>query len=146
MLLPTAETILPAEFPHFLQHLESLLNNLPDAIPIGDKYSAFLTFVLDPELVEKTGHEIGALSEQFKRIFGWQARTTSDGILSIEERGLPICSVVKVFQRFHHQYPEDVVLKKWAVDIAIGAGKVYSQHGLLVIKYLFDISNVADAK
>ena len=63
-------------------HLESLLNNLPDAIPIGDKYSAFLAFVLDPELVDKTGHEIGALSEQFKRIFGWQARTTGDGILS----------------------------------------------------------------
>ena len=136
MPLPTAETILPTEFPHFLEHLQGLLRNLPDAMPVGDKYSTFLSFSLDPELVENTGHEIGALSEQFKRIFGWRARTTGDGVLPIEERGLPNCSVVNVFHHFHHQYPEDVVLKKWAVDIAIGAEKVYRQYGLMVINCL----------
>lgn len=52
MPLPAAETILPAEFPHFLHHLDGLFQNLPDAMPIGDKYSAFLRFTLDPELVE----------------------------------------------------------------------------------------------
>ncbi|KAG1760357.1 hypothetical protein EDD22DRAFT_82773 [Suillus occidentalis] len=46
----------------------------------------------------------------------------------IEERGAPICAVVDVLNNFHVKYPTDNVIKKWAVDIGIGAQEIYSQH------------------
>ena len=33
-------------------------------------------FSLDPDVPEKTGCEVAALSEHLKAVFGWQARTT----------------------------------------------------------------------
>ncbi|KAF8137528.1 hypothetical protein EV363DRAFT_1536446 [Boletus edulis] len=133
-MTPTPELLTPEQFKAFLKHLDALLQNLPDAVPVGvptaSKYDYFLSFTLDADLEERTGCEIGAFNEQLKGIFGWKARTTGDGILPIDERGEPICAVVSVLRRFHEKYPNDAIVKKWAVDIALGAEKLYRQHGI----------------
>ncbi|KAF8124090.1 hypothetical protein EV363DRAFT_1454853 [Boletus edulis] len=135
--IPTPESLTPEEFKGFLKYLDTLLQNLPDALSVGiptaSKYDIFLSFTLDDALQERTGCEIGAFNEQFKGIFGWKARTTGDGILPIEERGEPICAVVSILRGFHEKHPNDVIVKKWAVDIALGAEKLYKQYGIEVL-------------
>ena len=49
--------------------------------------SVFLSFRIDPDLLELTGCEVSALSEQLKKVFGWNARTTGDGIVPITRHG-----------------------------------------------------------
>ena len=50
-------------------------------------FATFLAFRIDPDLLELTGCEVSALSEQLKRVFRWNAWTTGDGIVSITEHG-----------------------------------------------------------
>ena len=63
-----------------LAHLHFLLANLPKQLPTADgpdsRYGAFLSFALDPEILEKTGDEVATLGEQLESIFGWKARTS----------------------------------------------------------------------
>ena len=53
--------------------------NLPSELPLRDafnsKYSTFLNFNLDPEILDKTRDEVATLGEQLEHIFGWQTRT-----------------------------------------------------------------------
>ncbi|KIL56618.1 hypothetical protein M378DRAFT_89071, partial [Amanita muscaria Koide BX008] len=83
-------------------------------------------FTLDPDLLEKTGSEVSALSEHLKRVFGWDARTRGDGIVPFMERGIAVRALHPVLADFLTRYPEDNVLKKWIVDVLKGAEKVYS--------------------
>ncbi|KAH7884293.1 hypothetical protein F5I97DRAFT_1830800 [Phlebopus sp. FC_14] len=102
----------------------------------SSKYRTFLAFDLDTELLDQTGCEVGALNEQFKGVFGWMTRTSRDQILCIEECGKPILAVADVLKHFHHKYPNDNVIKKWGVNIAAGAQKVYSDHGVMYTAYM----------
>ncbi|KAA1474805.1 hypothetical protein DENSPDRAFT_350604, partial [Dentipellis sp. KUC8613] len=118
-----------------LHELRELLKNLPAglSLPSDDyksKYSCFLSFGLDTDLLAKIEDEVGTLNEQFKGVFGWHTRTSGDGILVIEERGQPICAVVDVLATFLSKYPGNGVLLKWAIDIAEGARKVYREFGV----------------
>lgn len=91
MALPAPESLSPKEFPTFLAYLHTLLQDLPEDLPVRDspmsqsKYFSFMSFQIDEELLDRTGTEIGVLNEQFKAVFGWKSRTTGDQILSIEE-------------------------------------------------------------
>ncbi|KAF8426149.1 hypothetical protein L210DRAFT_935198 [Boletus edulis BED1] len=124
----------PNEFSRFLSYLRLLLRDLPPALPVRDstvsKYSSFVSFEVEEELLGRTDAEIGALNEQLKAVFGWKSRTTGDQILSIEERGAPVLAIVDILERFHLKYPKDNVLKKWGIDIAAGAHKIYNQYGM----------------
>jgi hypothetical protein len=91
-----------------------------------------LDFSLDPELMERTGCEVSTLSEQLKRVFGWAARTTGDGIIPIVERGAAICALHDVFSAFFTKYPDNNVLKKWIIDVMVGAEKVYKTYNIEV--------------
>ncbi|KAF8221637.1 hypothetical protein L208DRAFT_1426591 [Tricholoma matsutake] len=75
---------------------------------------------LDQEQLETTGSEVSTLSEQLKGTFGWNSRSTGDGIVPITE----------VFEQFFAKYPHDNVLKKWIIDVAKGAEKVYVMFGI----------------
>ena len=70
-----------------LAHLNFLLANLPKQLPTVDgldsQYGTFLSFALDPEILEKTGDEVATLGEQLESIFGWKACTSGDGIIPI---------------------------------------------------------------
>ena len=115
-----------------LQWLNTLLRNLPDnpnlpsPLPQRSQYP-FRNFVIPQDYIEKTESELGGLNEAFKSIFGWQTRTTGDGIIEIKERGPGIEGIVVVFQRYLEKYPGDQVLEKWLDDIIQGAEQVYKR-------------------
>ena len=76
---------------HFLDRIKLLIENLPWQLPVKTEvesvFATFLAFRINPDLLELTGCEVSALSEQLKRVFGWNAQTTGDGIVSITECG-----------------------------------------------------------
>ena len=119
-----------------LDRLKLLLDNLPRQLPTksdtDSAFASFLFFRIDPDLLEKTGCEVSALSEQLKGIFGWQARTTGDGIIRIEERGPAVCALHKVFSEFWEHHPQNNVLRKWIFDVLKGVEKVYQVHNVPV--------------
>ena len=119
-----------------LDRLKLLLDNLPEQLPlkstVDSAFSMFLDFSLDPDLLEKTGCEVSALSEMLKGVFGWKARTTGDGIVSIAERGPAISALHKVFLEFWSRHPENNVLRKWISDVLQGVEKVYDIYNVPV--------------
>ncbi|TFY63854.1 hypothetical protein EVJ58_g2991 [Rhodofomes roseus] len=125
-------------FASFLSRLRVLLDplNLPPQLPlccgVDSKYSAFLNFSLDQDLLEMTESEIGTVNEQFKGIFGWQTRSTSNSIIWLEERGEPLLLVVDVLAHYHGKHPTDAVLMKWGYNIGTAAEHAYKQHGVLL--------------
>ncbi|KAG9074268.1 hypothetical protein FRC06_010805, partial [Ceratobasidium sp. 370] len=109
----------PAEVEALLLELQALLSTLPNALPIMDVdrsiYGLLLGFTPDPELVEDRG-EVGAVNTALERIFGHR----KDG-LKILERGKSIEAVVHVLERYLKQYPGDIILQKWLVDLVSSA-------------------------
>jgi len=131
-----AETILQEEFLKVLDTLKVYLDNLPTQLPLVDgsisRYASFLSFSLDPDILDHTGCEVATLGEQLEGIFGWKARTSGDGVLPILERGAAICAVHPLLQLYYSRFPKNNVLKKWVIDIAEGAEKVFSMYGVAV--------------
>ena len=121
---------------HILDRLKLLIENLPWQLPVKaaaeSAFATFLVYRIDPELLELTGCEVSALSEQLKRVFGWNARTTGDGIVSITERGDAVRAMHKVLTEFWERHPENSVLRKWISDILKGAEKAYELHNIAV--------------
>lgn len=128
-----------------LDRLKLLLDHLPRQLPIktaNSAFSSFLFFKVDPDLLEKTGCEVSALSEQLKVIFGWKAQTTGDGIVSIEERGDAVCAMHKVFAEFWDRHPQNNVLRKWIFDVLKGVEKAYNIHNVAVrYRVLFGLTS-----
>ena len=98
---------LEGNFAAYLAHLRLLLDpgNLPVSLPLHNKalgsiYGTFLHFTIDPDILEKTGDEVGAFSEQFKAIFRWKTRSMGDGIIPIKERGRALSAAVDVLSQF----------------------------------------------
>jgi hypothetical protein len=115
-----------------LSELRILLSNLPKTLGLPSRSKTiypFVGFELDPELLDRTGDEVGALNEQLKGAFGWKSRTTGDGIIPILERGEHICAVVDVLEKYMDRNPANAVLEKWVADITEGAKKVYREAG-----------------
>ena len=85
-----------------LETLKVYLDNLPTQLPLVDSsiscYASFLSFSLDPNILDHTGCEVTTLGEQLEGIFGWKARTSGDGVLPILERGAAICALVDMIQ------------------------------------------------
>jgi hypothetical protein len=136
MPYPPPETVSSGEFIRILGQLRQLLGNLPAQLPrrdgIDSIYSTFLNFSLDEDILDKTGDEVATLGEQLEHIFGWQARTTGDGIIPIVERRQAICALLPIFEQYRKKYPNNNVLKKWVIDVALGAEKVFKIHQVLV--------------
>ena len=136
MPYPPPETVSRGEFIKVLAHLGHLLGNLPSQLPRWDGfdsvYSGFLNFSLDEDILEKTGDEVATLGEQLERVFGWQTRPTGDGVIPITERGRAICALLPIFEKYHEKYPDNNVLKKWVIDVALGAERVFELHQVSV--------------
>ena len=139
MPYPSPETVSPDKLVEILAQLKRLLMNLPSELPLRDafnsKYSTFLNFNLDPEILDKTGDEVATLGEQLEHIFGWQTRTTGDGIIPIVERGPAICALHHILKAYSEKYLENNVLKKWVIDVAIGAEKVFRTYQVPVCQF-----------
>ena len=116
MPYPPPEKASPEEISNILAKLEVLLMDLPSQLPRGDgfnsKYGAFLAFTLDEDILEKTGDEVAALSEQLEHAFSWRSRTTSDNVIPIVERGEAICALHSILVDFYARFPHNNVLKE----------------------------------
>ena len=127
---PPPEKASPDEIRNILAKLKVLLTELPSQLPRGDnfnsKYGAFLAFALDEDILEKTGDDVATLGEQLEHAFGWRSRTTGDNIIPIVERGKAICALHPILVDFYTRFPDNNVLKKWIIDITLGAEKVYN--------------------
>ena len=127
---PPPEKASHDEIGNILAKLKVLLTELPSQLPRGDnfnsKYGAFLAFALDEDILEKTGDEVATLGEQLEHAFGWRSRTTGDNIIPIVERGGAICALHPILVDFYTRFPDNNVLKKWIIDITLGAEKVYN--------------------
>ncbi|TRM58371.1 ribonuclease H-like domain-containing protein [Schizophyllum amplum] len=121
------------DFEDTVHQLALLIDHLPPSLPCYDgadsHYATFLDFSLDPDLLDKTGDEVGAINEQLKRVFGWKSRTSGDGIIPILERGKALRGVTDVLRHWYGKHPGNQVLAKWAHDICEGVKKVYHTEG-----------------
>ena len=116
-----------AEIIALLTYITEALPKLPATLPVLDSTSSTFTqfaapFTLDAVLFDRTECEVSMLSEQLKRVFGWQARSTGDGIVRFGERGDFVCALgpVLLVSEFFHRHPTNNVLRKWIVDVARG--------------------------
>jgi hypothetical protein len=129
---PPPEKASPKEIRNILAKLDVLLTDLHSQLPRGDdfdsKYGAFLAFTLDEDILEKTGDEVATLGEQLEHAFGWQSRTTGDNVIPIVEHGEAICALHSILVDFYARFPDNNVLKKWIINITLGAEKVFSTH------------------
>jgi len=77
--IPNIESLSHGDFRcQILDRLKLLLHHLPRQLPIraaDSAFSSFLFFRIDPDLLEKTGCEVSALSEQLKRILDMISET-----------------------------------------------------------------------
>jgi hypothetical protein len=122
-----------------LDTFKLLLDNLPRQLPLttgNSAFSTFLDFKIDPDLLEKTGCEVSALSEQLKGVFGWSARTTGDGIVVIDKRGAAVSAMHTVLAGFWERHPKNNILRKWIFDISKGAEKAYQVHNVAVCHHV----------
>ena len=140
MPYPSPETVSPDELVEILAQLKHLLMgiyrlNCHSENAFNSKYSTFLNFNLDPEILDKTRDEVATLGEQLEHIFGWQMHTTGDGIIPIVERGPAICALHHILKAYSEKYPENNILKKWVIDVAIGAEKVFRTYQVPVCQF-----------
>ncbi|KAG0698210.1 hypothetical protein DFH29DRAFT_1019310 [Suillus ampliporus] len=147
---PPVESLSPEEFSALLDRLKHLLANLPSQMPLENGsdslYGSFLSFNLDPDILDKTGDEVATLGEQLEHIFGWRTRTSGDGILQIRERGKAIRALHPILKEYYEKYPSNNVLKKWVIDVIAGAEKAYETHGIAVstqFTYSFELPIVS---
>jgi hypothetical protein len=153
MPYPPPEKASPDEIGNILGKLEVLLTDLPSQLPRGDdfdsKYGAFLAFALDEDILEKTGDEVATLGEQLEHAFGWRSRTTGDNIIPIVERGEAICALHSILVDFYARFPDNNVLKKWIIDVTLGAEKVFDTHRVpvcnLISQYCMFLNKLLDS-
>lgn len=122
-----------------LEHLPNQLPSKPVDGPDASRYVSLVGFQPDDELVELTGSKAGALNMHLERVFGHATRSTGDGILPILERGPPICAIHNLLKDYCTEFPNDNILKKWVIDVAKGAEKVYNTHQVTVSQVVFSI-------
>ncbi len=134
-----------------LDKLQLLLENLPNQLPLkpitgpdASQYTSLIGFKPDDELVDLTGSKAGALNVHLERVFGYAARSTGDGILPILERGPGICAMHDILSDYCNEFQDDNVLKKWAVDIAEGAEKVYNTYQVPV-RFILVLITIVEA-
>ena len=60
-------------------------------------------------------------------------------MVPILERGLAI-SIYDLLEEYRAEFPNDNTLKKWVIDVAMGAEKVYNTHQVTVSR-IFDFIN-----
>jgi len=70
-------------------------------------------------------------------VFGHAARSTGDGIqvLPILERGPMICAIRDILSDYCNQFQDDIVLKKWAIDITKASGKQVLAFAILCMSF-----------
>ncbi|KAF7761741.1 hypothetical protein Agabi119p4_9733 [Agaricus bisporus var. burnettii] len=137
MPFPPPEKVPDQDFSRVLDTLASLISQLPSEVPLTSEadtcFKEFLPpFRLDPDYFAKTEDEIATLGEQLERVFGFNTRSSGDGVLTIEERGPGLSAMHDVLVEYYHKYPSNMVHKKWIIDIANAVEQVYVHNNVPV--------------
>ncbi|EKM79604.1 hypothetical protein AGABI1DRAFT_128748 [Agaricus bisporus var. burnettii JB137-S8] len=137
MPFPPQEKVPDQDFSRVLDTLASLISQLPSEVPLTSEadtcFKEFLPpFRLDPDYFAKTEDEIATLGEQLERVFGFNTRSSGDGVLTIEERGPGLSAMHDVLVEYYHKYPSNMVHKKWIIDIANAVEQVYVHNNVPV--------------
>jgi hypothetical protein len=145
---PAPETLSLQDLGPILDKLRLLLENLPNQLPSkplsgpdASRYASLVGFQPDEDLLETTGSRAGALNMHLERLFGHAARSSGDGVISILERGPSICAIYDILKKYCDEFPNDNMLKKWVIDVAVGAEKVYKTHQVTVSSHIFEFIN-----
>ncbi len=112
MLAAIAATFLD-ELDLFLFLVDHLPQQVPLKTPDESAFSDFFadSFVPDQEHLEMSGDVCSTISEHLKRVFGWQARTTEDGLIPKLERGPGLKAVHRVLLEYHQQHPNNDLMR-----------------------------------
>jgi hypothetical protein len=124
-----------------LSLLRHLLNNLPSNIPLGSTHYSFNQFKgLDPDWVENTGSNAGALNHELEIMFGsWHA-----GSIQFHEQGPSLTAVVDVLATYiTGMDKEEAILMKWVEDLIAGAHTAFLDAGIEVFNFPFICSTSA---
>ena len=141
MPFPSPDTVSEAEFTQALDAFRFLLENLPEKVPYkaaqDTAFGEFLVrpFQLDEKYMDLTGDECSTISEQLKRAFGWNARIVEGGLIEGLERGPGLVGIHEIISQYHQKHPNNIVLKKWALDIVTALENVFEKHGQSVRIY-----------
>ena len=108
-----------------LLELDSLLQKLPSSLPMPEKgqsrYLKLLSFhPLPSDWLADIG-VVGTVNRQLEVIFGTRAFG-----FKLQERGATLESVIPILQHYLEQFPGDVILQKWLVDLYQAASDVYA--------------------
>ena len=121
-----------------LAHLQHLLENLPDSIPHHDLTSSQYSFIISDDEVETYGDETSATNHRLEVTFG--SRSSTDGIVPIQERGPGICAVVPFLEKCPL---DDVRIELWIENLCSSAEKLYAEAGEEVSVFHLLYDNVA---
>lgn len=110
------------------EHLRALLKRLPHTFPEW-KGQDFRKFEVDPAAQDPG--PAGVLSSKLENSFGFQSRSTGDGIIKLKGRGPALSAVVDLLSKCTLMEPKEAaILDKWTEDLieatshALAAGKV----------------------
>ena len=110
---------------HKLQRLSKYLSHLPSILavksPSESRYN-FNNFEPDADWIEDIGI-VGAVNRQLEIQLG----TRADGPIEFTERGPPVEALVSVLSRYTRDFPNNVLLEKWADDALAGALHTFSK-------------------
>ena len=144
---PAPETLSHKDLGPILDKLRLLLENLPNQLPSKSvsgpdpsRYASLVGFQPDDEHLEMTESRAGALNMHLEHLFGHAARSTGEGVIPILERSPAVCAIYDLLKEYCAEFPNDKKLKKWVIDVAMGAEKVYNTHQVTVSR-IFDFIN-----
>ena len=141
---PAPETLSHKDLGPILDKLRLLLENLPNQLPSKSvskpipldmrRWLAFspMMNILKWREVE-LGHSTCILSIYLDMLQDLQV------MVPILERG-PAISIYDLLEEYRAEFPNDNMLKKWVIDVAMGAEKVYNTHQVTVSR-IFDFIN-----
>lgn len=117
-----------AQYDKDLNYLHHLLHNLPSSIPLDDNHYHFDSFeCVDPEWVELTGTDAGALNHLLEVTFGRR----DQGFIKFKEHGPGLEGVVHALRKYiTGTEGENGLLLKWIDDLISAAKEAYQQAGM----------------
>lgn len=124
-----SETVLSkTEILNLLLKLDHLLQNLPESLPLPQKdnscYGKLLSFhPLPSDWLECIG-PVGTVNRQLEVVFGTRAFG-----FKLKERGPILARVVPILRQYLFEFPTDIILQKWLLDLVRAASEAHTSIG-----------------
>lgn len=121
-----------------LEHLQNLLENLPESIPYHEAGSTSYSFCITNDEIKEYGDVTSAVNHRLEVTFG--SRRDTGGIVPIQERGPGVCAVVSSIAECA---PADARIGLWIENLCSSAEKLYTEAGEVVSMFLLHYCDAA---